>query len=210
VRRPAAAALLGLSISLGPNALAVDGYRLYESTVASVNGEVLFLSDIVREGCFHRCAAMPGSEPEILSARECRDRLISDTLVLQEQRKLQLGQVDNMVLSAYGAESLERMGNCTSSCKEGITAERTREWVERKLLIREFFQRRVAGFVEVKEEDVQREFRLRAARADNAAELSEDQIREELQDAKVAQEIRNWYTRAASKSRVVLSPLEAK
>ncbi|RJP24707.1 MAG: hypothetical protein C4529_02385 [Deltaproteobacteria bacterium] len=210
MRRPAAAALLGLSISLGPNALAVDGYRLYESTVASVNGEVLFLSDIVREGCFHRCAAMPGSEPEILSARECRDRLISDTLVLQEQRKLQLGQVDNMVLSAYGAESLERMGNCTSSCKEGITAERTREWVERKLLIREFFQRRVAGFVEVKEEDVQREFRLRAARADNAAELSEDQIREELQDAKVAQEIRNWYTRAASKSRVVLSPLEAK
>ncbi|MBI5904975.1 MAG: hypothetical protein HZB86_05430 [Deltaproteobacteria bacterium] len=210
MRGPAAAALLALSISLGPDALAVDGYRLYESTVASVNGEVLFLSDIVREGCFHRCAAMPGSEPEILSAQECRDRLISDTLVLQEQRKLQLGQVDNMVLAAYGAESLERMGNCTSSCKEGITAERTREWVERKLLIREFFQRRVAGFVEVKEEDVQREFRLRAARTDNAAELSEEQIREELQDAKVAQEIRNWYTRAASKSRVVLSPLEAK
>lgn len=210
MRGPAAAALLALSISLGPDALAVDGYRLYESTVASVNGEVLFLSDIVREGCFHRCAAMPGSEPEILSAQECRDRLISDTLVLQEQRKLQLGQVDNMVLAAYGAESLERMGNCTSSCKEGITAQRTREWVERKLLIREFFQRRVAGFVEVKEEDVQREFRLRAARTDNAAELSEEQIREELQDAKVAQEIRNWYTRAASKSRVVLSPLEAK
>jgi hypothetical protein len=27
------------------------GYRLYEATAATVNGEVLFLSDIVREVC---------------------------------------------------------------------------------------------------------------------------------------------------------------
>jgi hypothetical protein len=210
VRRVAAALLLALAVSRGPDAAAVDGYRLYESTVASVNGEVLFLSDVAREGCFHRCAAMPGSEGEILSAQECRDRLISDTLVLQEQRKLQLGQVDNAALSSYVVEAVERMGKCASSCKAEISPERTREWVERKLLIREFFQRRVAGFVEVKDEDVRREYRQRAARADNTVELSEDQIREELLDARVAQEIRNWYARAASKSRVVLSPLEEK
>jgi hypothetical protein len=210
VRRIAAVLLLALAVSRGPEAAAVDGYRLYESTVASVNGEVLFLSDVAREGCFHRCAAMPGSEEEILSPQECRDRLISDTLVLQEQRKLQLGQVDNATLSSYASEAVERMGKCASSCKAEIPPERTREWVERKLLIREFFQRRVAGFVEVKDEDVQRELRHRAGRADNAAELSEDQVREELLDARVTQEIRNWYARAASKSRVVLSPMEEK
>lgn len=210
MRKPAAALLLALAVSAGAEAAAVDGYTLYESTVASVNGEVLFLSDIVREGCFHRCAAMPGSEQEVLSAGECRDRLISDTLVLQEQRKLQLGQVDNATLAAYVAESLVRMEKCDSSCKAGISAERTREWVERKLLIREFLRRRVAGFVEVKDEDVQREARRRAAHGDNAAATAEDRVRKELLDAKVAQEIRNWYARAASKSRVVLSPLEEK
>ena len=208
--RRLAVLLLGLATLPARDAAAIDGYRVYEATVASVNGEVLFLSDIAREGCFHRCAAMPGSEEEILSSAECRDRLISDTLVLQEQRKLQLGQVDNATLSAYSAEAVDRMGKCVSSCREGISAERIRAWVERKLLLREFFQRRVAGFVEIKDEDVQREIRQRAARSGDAAELSEERVREELLDARVAEEIRNWYARAASKSRVVLSPLEEK
>ena len=82
---------------------------MYESTAASVNGEVLFLSDVVREGCFYRCAAMPGSDPEVLTLREARDRLIADVLVLQEQKKLALGQVDNATLSAYAGEAVARM-----------------------------------------------------------------------------------------------------
>jgi len=190
-------------------AFALEGYRVYESTAASVNGEVLFLSDMTREACFLRCAAMPGSEPESLTPEEVRNRLIADTLVLQEQRKLALGQVDNAVLSAYGKEALERMAACGSSCKAGIGPAETRDWVMRKLLVREFFSQRVAVFVEVKDEDVARETRRRVA-AEGDSGVTEDQVREELQEAKVAEEVRNWFNRAASKARIVLSPMEEK
>ena len=71
--KPAVPILLGL-LFLSPAAgRSADGYRVYESTAASVNGEVLFVSDVAREACFLRCAAMPGTEEEILSAREARD-----------------------------------------------------------------------------------------------------------------------------------------
>jgi hypothetical protein len=189
-----------------PVASALDGYRVYESSAASVNGEVLFLSDVAREECFHRCAAMPGSDPEVLTLQEARDRLIADVLVLQEQKKLALGQVDNATLSAYTAEAVARMAACGSSCKADIRPEEVRSWVERKLVIRDFFNRRFGMFAEVSDEDVERETRRRKG-AGGSADLTEDQIREELLDAKVAQEARNWYDRTASKARIVLSPL---
>jgi len=35
-----------------------------------------------------------------------------------------------------------------------------------------------------------------------------EKVRDEMRDARIAQEIRNWETRAASKSRLILSPME--
>ncbi|HEX9190473.1 MAG TPA: hypothetical protein VF847_00145 [Candidatus Deferrimicrobiaceae bacterium] len=201
--------LSALFLLAAPCASALDGYRLYESTAASVNGEVLFLSDVAREGCFHRCAAMPGSDPEVLNPQEARERLIADLLVLQEQKKLALGQVDNATLSAYAAEALARMAACGSTCRADIRPEEIRSWVERKLVIRDFFNRRVRMFVEVSDEDVEREIRRRTGAGGSAA-LTADTVREELLEEKMAQEMRNWYDRAASKARVVLSPLEDK
>jgi len=201
--------LAALFLLAANGARALDGYRVYESTAASVNGEVLFLSDVAREGCFHRCAAMPGSKPEVLTLQEARDRLIADVLVLQEQRKLALGQVDNAALSASAEEAAARMTACGSPCKAGIRPEEVRSWVERKLVIRDFFNRRVGMFVEVSDEDVEREIRRRTG-AGGSADLTADQVREEMREAKVAQEVRNWYDRTASKARIVLSPLGEK
>jgi hypothetical protein len=208
-RRAPALRLSALLLLAAPGASAVDGYRMYESTAASVNGEVLFLSDVVREECFYRCAAMPGSEPEALSLPEVRDRLIADTLVIQEQKKLALGQVDNAVLPGYANEGAARMAACGSPCSAGIRPEDTRAWVERKLLIRDFFTRRVGMFAEVGDEEVERELRRRAVR-DGDEDRAREQVRDELLEAKVAREVRNWYERTASKARIVLSPLEEK
>jgi len=206
-RRAAPSLLLAaLFLLAAPGVSAPDGYRVYESTAASVNGEVLFLSDVAREECFHRCAAMPGSDPEVLTLQGARERLIADALVLQEQKKLALGQVDNATLSAYAAEAVARMAACGSSCKSDIRPEEIREWVGRKLVIRDFFNRRVGMFVEVSDEDVEREIRRRAT-AGGSADLTEDQVREELLEEKVAQEVQNWRARTASKARVVLSPM---
>lgn len=198
--------LAALFLLAANGARALDGYRVYESTAASVNGEVLFLSDVAREVCFHRCAAMPGSNPEVLTLQEARDRLIADVLVLQEQKKLALGQVDNATLSAYAAEAAGRMTACGAPCKAGIRPEEVRSWVERKLVIRDFFNRRVGMFVEVSDEDVEREIRRRTG-AGGGADLTADRVREEMREAKVAQEVRNWYDRTASKARIVLSPM---
>jgi len=206
--KPTVPILLGL-LFLSPAAgRAAEGYRVYESTAASVNGEVLFVSDVEREACFLRCAAMPGTEEEILSAGEARELLVLDTLALQEQRKLLLGTVDNATLAGYSREAESRMAACPSLCKREIATGETREWIRRKLLLRDFFIRRVSVFVEVKDDDVRREIARRSSASGTGAESAWEQVRDEMLDARIAQEIRNWQSRAASKSRLVLSPLE--
>lgn len=187
---------------------AAEAYRVYESTAASVNGEVLFVSDVAREACFLGCAAMPGTKEEILSARGARERLVLETLALQEQRKLLLGTVDNVTLEGYSREAESRVAACKSPCKREIAPGETREWIRRKLLLRDFFNRRVAVFVEVKDDDVRRELARRSSAPGSGATPTEEQVRDEMRDARIAQEIRNWETRAASKSRLVLSPME--
>ena len=205
---PGVPILLSLLILSPGTAQGVEGFKVYESTAASVNGEVLFVSDVEREACFLRCAAMPGTKEEILTLPGARDRLILDTLALQEQRKLLLGTVDNTALEEFAREAESRMAACPSPCKREIAPGEAREWIRRKLLLRDFFNRRVAVFVEVKDEDVRREFERRASSAGNGAPPTLEEVRGEMLDARIAQEVRNWQTRAASKSRLILSPLE--
>jgi hypothetical protein len=137
-----------------------------------------------------------------------RDRLVLDTLALQEQRKLLLGTVDNVTLAGYALEAESRVAACPSPCKREIVPGETGEWVRRKLLLRDFFDRRVAVFVEVKDDDVRKELARRSSATGNVAEPAEEQVRDEMRDARIATEIRNWQTRAASKSRMILSPME--
>jgi hypothetical protein len=205
---PVVPILLGLLFLAPAAARAAEGYRVYESTAATVNGEVLFVSDVAREACFLRCAAMPGTGEEILSFREARDRLILDMLALQEQGKLLLGTVDNVMLERSAREAESRMAACPSPCKEEIPPPETREWIRRKLLLRDFFNRRVAVFVDVNDDDVRKELARRSSAPGTGAESTWEQVRSEMLDARIAQEIRNWQSRAASKSRLILSPLE--
>lgn len=206
--KPGASILLGF-LFLAPAAWgADDGFRVYETTAATVNGEVLFVSDVEREACFLRCAAMPGTDAETLTLAQARDRLVLDTLALQEQRKLLLGTVDNTALEGYVREAASRMSACPSDCRKEISSGDLREWIRRKLLLRDFFNRRVSVFVEVKEEDVRKELERRTSAGDNVTGPTEDQVREEMLDAQVAKEIRNWKVRAASKARLILSPME--
>ena len=151
---------------------------------------------------------MPGTGKEILSSREARDRLVLETLALQEQQKLLLGMVDNVTLERVARESESRMAACPSPCGREITPGETREWIRRKLLLRDFFNRRVAVFVEVKDDDVRKELARRSSVPGNTAQPTLEKVRDEMRDARIAQEIRNWETRAASKSKLILSPME--
>jgi hypothetical protein len=187
------------------------GYRLYEATAASVNGEVLFLSDLARRACLLECGAFPGDEPERLPLWEVRDRLIRETLVLQEEEKLGLGGVDDAALDAAAAAARIRMESCASPCAEEIGADEVRSYVEKRLLAREFLRKRFAVFVEVTDEEVQREIQRRISRERAPPEsLPEEAVRRDIRDEKTAREIRNWLDRVTSKSRIVLSPLEEK
>lgn len=206
--KPFVAILLVLLFLSPAAARAAEGYRLYESTAASVNGEVIFVSDVAREACLLRCAAMPGTEEEILTLHQARDRLILDMLALQEQRKLLLGVVDNATLEGYAREAESRIAACSSPCQREISPGEIRDWIRRKLLLRDFFNRRVAVFVEVKDDDVRKELARRSSSPGNGVEPTLEEVRNEMLDARIAEEIRNWQTRAASKSRLILSPME--
>ena len=66
-------------------------------------------------------------------------------------------------------------------------------------------------FVDVNEEEVDREIERRVSRGGkNPGEISREEVRRELLDEKSAREIRNWLDRATSKSRIIRSPLEEK
>lgn len=185
------------------------GYRLFEATSATVNGEVIFFSDVLREACIAGCGAFPGDGPSDRSLSGSRDRLIADTLVVQEEEKLGLGTVDDFVLAETAARASRIMAACPSPCAGGISDAQLRNSVARKLLVREFLRKRVAVFVDVNEEEVQREIQRRASRSGiPPGQIPEETVRKDLHEEKAAREIRNWFDRATSKSRIVLSPLE--
>lgn len=185
------------------------GFRLYEATAAAVNGEVLFLSDVVRRACLLRCGAFPGDEPAELPLPEVRDGMIREVLVLQEEEKLGLGQVDNAALGDPTAAALSRMEACASPCAKEVGPDEVRDYVRRRLVTREFLRKRVSVFVDVIDEEVRREIQRRASREGVAPEsIAEERVRRELFEEKAAREIRNWLDRVTSKSRIVLSPLE--
>ncbi|MGE5188938.1 MAG: hypothetical protein ACM3NF_02650 [Gemmatimonadota bacterium] len=185
-----------------------DGFRLVDATAASVNGEVIFLSDVDREACLYRCGAFPGDEPVPMTRVQARDKLVADTLVLQEQAKLGLGGPDNAALAEAAAGSTARLAACADPCARSIGPEAVREFSARRLVVRDFLAKRISVFVEVSDEDVAAEVARRKARGDASGDLSPDAVRRDLYREKAAREVRNWKERAASKSRIILSPLE--
>ncbi len=205
---PAAAVLLAVAAFVP--ARADDGFRLVEATAASVNGEVIFLSDVDREACIHRCGAFPGDEPVAMTPAQARDKLVSDTLVLQEQRKLGLGAPDNAALAEAAAATSARLAACADPCARSVGAGAAREFAARRLAVREFLARRISVFIEVSDEDVAAEIERRKGLGAGAADLAREKVRQDLFREKAAREVGNWYARAASKSRIVLSPLEEK
>ena len=188
-----------------------QGYRLYEETAASVNGRVLFRTELLREACLLRCGAFPGDEPAELPLPEVRERRIREILVLQEEEKLGLGHVDNASVLAAAAAANARLKACPSPCAREIDASDIRAFVEHRLVVREFLRKRVAVFVDVNEEEVRREIARRVSRGEiQGGPPTEEQVRLELFEEKASREIRNWYDRVASKSKIVRSPLEEK
>jgi len=203
-----ASLLVGILLTLsGTCAAAPDGYRLIESVAASVNGEVVFLSDVMREACFYRCGMVPGQAPQEMSLSRAREKLIADTLVLQEAKKLGLGVVDNAALASSTAESLSRKRTCAAPRAASLTETEVGDFVQRRLLVRDFLERRIAVFIEVNDEEVRRETAQRSRAGLPPDELSEEKVRKSLYEEKAATEIRNWFARSTSKSRIVLSPL---
>lgn len=187
------------------------GYRLYEATAATVNGEVIFLSDVVRESCLRVCGAYPGDEQAVLVLSEARDRLIADILVRQEEEKLELGTVDNTALQEAAARASDIMGACPFPCAREVSSGQIRDYAARRLLVREYLRKRVSVFVDVNTEEVEKERNRRASDMGIRPEdIPEETVRKELLAEKLAREIRNWFDRATSKSTILLYPLEGR
>lgn len=206
---PCAAAPAGSQGDPGNGPVVSGGYRLFESSAASVNGKVLFRSDLLREACLLRCAAFPGDEPADLSLEEVRERRIRELLVLQEEEKLGLGQVDNAALLKLSTAAEARVSACADPCARDLGAPAVRDFANRRLVIRQFLQKRVGVFVEVSDDEVRKEIERRVSRGGIPREsASEEAIRAELFQEKASRAIRNWYDRVTSKSKIVRSPLE--
>ena len=181
---------------------------MIESATASVNDEVIFLSDVAREACFHRCGMIPGKAAQELSLSGARENLIADALILQEQRKLGLGGPDNAAMAEEVAKAAARKAECASPCAAALSDAEIRDFLRRLTLVREFLEKRVAVFIEVNDEEARREIVRRTRAGAAPGDLQEGKVRKDLFEEKVASGVQSWFARAASKSRIVLSPLE--
>jgi len=202
--------LLLVSLLLPRVASGADGFLYFEGTAATVNKEVLFFSDIFFEQCLLLCGVLPEGQAEELSLTDIRARLIADMLAFQEQKKLVLGHVDNVMLAEQVREAMAKIALCESPCRHDISVERIAKRVERRLVILDFLHGRVEIFVDVKEEDIRKELERRAEQKEPMASLSAEEVRREILEEKIAKEVRNWHMRAASKATITLSPLEGK
>jgi hypothetical protein len=206
---PCPGAGAGSQGSPGEGGVVSGGYRLFESTAASINGQVLFRSDLLREACLLRCGAFPGEEPANLPLAEVLERRIREILVLQEDGKLGLAQVDNAALQTISGEATARVRSCADPCARDVDPSAVSAFVKRRLVIRDFLQKRVAVFIEVSDDEVRREIERRVARGEASRDsASEEAIRGALFEEKTARAVRNWYDQVTSKSKIVRSPLE--
>lgn len=186
-----------------------EGYVLVDATAASVEGEILFRSDVAREACLLRCGAIPGEKGREASFAEARRLLVEDTAILAEQKRLSLGAVDEGALRDATASVRDRIAECREPCAATLGESVPREVARRRLLVRDFLERRVSAFVEVTDEEVERERALAAARRGEPVEsVSVDEVRESLVAAKREKEIARWRESAVSKARVVLPRTE--
>ncbi|MCL1926074.1 MAG: hypothetical protein FWF95_02930 [Syntrophorhabdaceae bacterium] len=208
--KPFVFVLLLACLLLPYEVLGAEGFLYFEGTAATVNKEVIFLSDLLFEQCLLRCGALPESMAEELSLHEARERLISEMLALQENEKLALGQTDNVALAEQVREAEAKLASCESPCGRDISGGWLAKWVERKLVIRGFLHDRVGIFVDVSEEDARKELERMVAHTGSVAGLSIDEVRRKVREEKIAKEVRNWRMRAASKATITLSPLEEK
>ena len=148
-----------------------EGYRLVDATAASVGGEVLFRSDVDREACMIRCGAFPGEAGRPVSFSAARRSLVEETAILQEQRRLSLGTVDNGALLEAAAKVRERLSLCPDPCAASVSEGAAFQFAWRRLLVRDFLTRRVSAFLEVTDEEVEEERgRLAVIRADHLAQ----------------------------------------
>jgi hypothetical protein len=192
-----------------PDGGALAGFRRIDATAASVNGEIVFLTDVTREACFDRCGAFPGESPDNVTMIEARKRLVYNRLVLQEQRKLALGAVDNEAFAVALSKASERMRACADPCAGNVGAGDIRAFVSDRFLVEGFLDKRVSVFIEVTDDEVQRELARRAtAEGKDPEAYSEEDIRADLRREKSSLEVRNWYYKAASNARIFLSPME--
>ena len=189
-----------------------ERFVFFDGTAATVNREVLFISDLLFEQCLLLCGALPDSPPRELSLHEIRDRIIPDMLVLQEREKLSLGQVDNVLLAQYVQEARTNLALCESPCRHDVSPERLAAWIERKLVIRDFLRSRVGIFVDISEEDVRKELERMTKRGESVTDLSYayEEIRSKIREERFAREVKNWFARTSSKAAITLSPLEGR
>jgi hypothetical protein len=178
-----------------------------EAAAASVNGEVIFLSDVNREQCFYRCGAVAGLPPAEFTFSEIRQKLIADVIVLQEQKKLGLGAADNAAVAAAAEEIESRIRKCSAPCASEITGKDVRELAVRRALVRDFLERSVAVFIDVNDEEVRRETEARKRAGIPPEELAPEKVRKDVYAEKASTEIRNWFNRTTSKARIVISPV---
>lgn len=156
--RAAAAALLALSLLLPAGNGAAE---LMDRVVASVNNDVIALSDLRRAVAFNQALGARGSGRKL--AVEVLEGLINRSLLRQEAARLRFVEVTDEEASAETARLRARLGSEEAYRdlldRTGVTEEQLRRMLGERLLVERFVERKIGLYARVSRDEAEAYFR---------------------------------------------------
>ena len=150
----------GMVLCLFFSLTAAGHAELIDRVVASVNYEVITLSELRQAVAFN--AALGGKGSGMLLEQETREGLINGRLLLQEAYRLKFVEVSEQDIAAEIGRLRQRLGSDDAYRafldRTGLTEERLSRMLGDRLLIERFVERKISLFARVSRDEAQSYF----------------------------------------------------
>jgi peptidyl-prolyl cis-trans isomerase SurA len=190
--------------------------ELIERVIASVNNDVITLSDLRQAVAFNREASggkKTGEENGRSLARETLDGLINRKLLLQEAARLRFVDVSDQEVSAELDRVRRGIGSDAAYrvflSRSAMTEEELKEMLREQLLVQRFVQRKIDLYARVSHDDAEAYYNdHRSEYANRSFADVQKQITSLLSGQLAAQQLDSYVAELRSRAMIHINPLQ--
>lgn len=191
-------------------AVATCRAELVDRVVASVNNDVITLSDLRQAVAFNAALGGKGSRRQL--EQETREGLINGRLLLQEAYRLRFAEVSEQDIAAEVGKLRQRLGSDDAYRvfldRTGLTEERLSHMLGDRLLIERFVEKKIGLFARVSRDEAQSYFQDRTNEfKDKRFAQVQKSITALLSEQKVSQQLDRYIVELRDRAVLRLNPL---